>query len=146
MAFIYRRAREALVWLGPHGAPTATRVQQWLSHLIREEYWKCAWIIQEIGMATSIRVHPGRTSNPWDEFVALFKSHYHNQTSDPAVDRIHSLETLRHLSSLLDTFRDCFCAVPHDRIYAFIGMANDHLHGFMPVDYGRSLFHLYEEL
>lgn len=106
-------------------------------------------------MASNIRVHSGRTSYSWDEFIALFKSHYQNETSNTAVDRILGLETLRQtryieaeaysLSNLLDTFRDCFCAVPHDKIYSFIGMANDRFHGFMLVDYGRSLFDLYED-
>jgi hypothetical protein len=156
MAFIYRRARRVLVWLGHHQTPPESQIRSWLSHLIHEEYWKRAWIIQEIGMASSIQVLSGRAPLPWDEFVALLKKHFPVAISDIAVQRIFRLEGLRQsrykdgqtysLSSLLDTFRDCFSAVKHDKIYAFLGMANNHFNNSIPVDYRRSLSELYQDV
>jgi hypothetical protein len=49
------------------------------------------------------------------------------------------------LSDLLDTFRNSFCAVVHDKVYAFLGLANDHL-GEISVNYSKSVFELYQDV
>lgn len=77
MPFVYRRAKEVLVWLGPREPPIdlllkkdgmsslvnleATiadlsfwrSMEHWIYLMIYQEYWKRAWIIQEIGVASS---------------------------------------------------------------------------------------------
>ncbi|KAJ9657254.1 hypothetical protein H2201_008235 [Coniosporium apollinis] len=183
MAFIYGRAERVIVWLGRHqehnaacdlGAfssvglsraepnydisawnPCWTSVGPLIYRLIHEEYWKRTWIIQEIGMASNIRVHFGEKSLPWDNFLALVKWYQEENPSAQAVHYILKLGRLREsryrdgktyaLSDLLDTFRNSFCAVVHDKIYAFLGLANDHF-GEISVNYSRTAFELYQDV
>lgn len=183
MAFIYGRAKQVIVWLGQHqendttcdlGAFSSvglsrgkasydnsawdhcwTSVRPLLYQLIHEEYWKRTWIIQEIGMASNIRVYFGERSLSWDNFLALVKWY---QEQNPPIQSVHyilKLERLREsryrdgttyaLSDLLDTFRNSFCAVVHDKVYAFLGLANDHF-GEINVNYSKSVFELYQDV
>jgi hypothetical protein len=177
MAFIYSRAVEVLVWLGSHKPPDTMdkmKADHWreahkvspqeavwmplepfVYRLIHEEYWKRAWIIQEIGMASTIKVLIGTDSLPWTLFLELVRGYQTRKPTDGAASRILRLGSMREskyaggetysLSNLLDAFRDCFCSVQHDKLYAFLGMANDHFTGDIPVDYNKSTVELYQD-
>jgi hypothetical protein len=93
MTFIYSRASDVLIWLGYHKPPRWVEKSEeldwagewavahaslyphaavyWLYLLSEEEYWKRCWIIQEIGMASSIHIRIGSKSIPWVEFIKL---------------------------------------------------------------------------
>lgn len=114
----------------------------WIYRLVHQEYWKRAWIVQEIGMASKIQIYFGRQSIPWSELVKLVRF-YDRKVEDPTVGHILKLEDLRlskyrdgqaySVSNLLNTFRDSFCLVKHDKIYAFLGMAGDFVNGVITI-------------
>lgn len=64
--------------------------------------------------------------------------------NDAATESILKLENMRQskftqtnrflLQNLVGKFRDAFCALPQDKIYAFIGLANDIVNNEIPVD------------
>ncbi|KAG0647275.1 Heterokaryon incompatibility protein [Hyphodiscus hymeniophilus] len=126
-----------------------------MQRLTSEEYWKRTWIIQEIGMAKDLIVHFGNKSLPWDNFLALIMWYQEQNRSHPRVHHILELGRLREsrykdgktyaLSHLLNTFRDSFCSVIHDKVYAFLGLANDHF-GEISVNYSKSSFELYQDV
>jgi Heterokaryon incompatibility protein (HET) len=175
MTFIYRRASEVLVWLGPYQAHKKLDltkpstwisrneelnaklwpwIQAWLYQSIHAEYWKRTWIVQEIGAAPQIRVCSGRQSLLWSDFIAVVKA-YRTRLDDDRVEKILRLDRMRHLkcqgadgyslSSLIREFRDCFCENPRDKIYAFLGLAGDQFNRRLPVDYRKSLADVYED-
>lgn len=75
MALIYRNAQQVFIWLGSHKQPVdknheqklgnaknfdkgarhaaEIKLEYFLHSLIQEEYWKRAWIIQEVGVASN---------------------------------------------------------------------------------------------
>ena len=50
-----------------------------------------------------------------------------------------------HWGSLIDIFKNSFCTPPHDKIYPFLGLANDHFDNPIPVDCGNSLYEVYQD-
>jgi hypothetical protein len=179
MSFIYSRAKEVIMWMGDHRAPRWidqehslqwqkdfavskanddwTVTKYWLYLLTQEEYWKRCWIVQEVAMASKIRVMSGQSSLPWADFIQLMKLYKSKVPLDSySIDYVLKLEALREakyidgnaytLEHLLDQFGDCFCAVTLDKIFAFVGMASDCLEGCVEVDYSKSLLSAYQEL
>jgi hypothetical protein len=180
MPFIYRRAKEVLVWLGPQEPPKEVflkkdslsslsnpaaktvdhsfwrSIEYWVYQMIYQEYWKRAWIIQEIGVASKIQVCFGRKSLPWDQFIWIIKGYEIHVAREPPLANILALHKVRQskyghgetysLSNLLSAFRNTFSGLPHDKIYAFLGMANDYLGGSIPIDYDKILFELYQDV
>jgi hypothetical protein len=93
MTFIYSRASNVLIWLGYHTPPRWVAKSEeldwtggwaveraslypqaamyWLYLLGEEEFWKRCWIIQEVGMASSVQVYFGSQFIPWVEFIKL---------------------------------------------------------------------------
>jgi hypothetical protein len=112
--------------------------------LLREEYWKRAWIVPEIGVAARLQVCFGRQSLPWEDFITAIQA-YHACAGDGRANQVLNLDLLRKakftdgesfsLTSLLSKFHDCFCENPRDKIYAFLG-----------VDYNKSLNEVYEDM
>ncbi|KAL5312856.1 hypothetical protein ACEPPN_019282 [Leptodophora sp. 'Broadleaf-Isolate-01'] len=179
MAFIYRRAQNVLIWLGNHEPPAGVgrrlqrphewyddstpwkksagwkKVEPFLWQLIHREYWKRAWIIQEVGMASKIHVFYGHDSLAWTDFILWTDRYRRLNPTDVAVDRIFTLNdmwqskyrdtTMRSLGSLVDDFRDSFCERPHDKIYAFLGLAYDQFNNPIPVEYEKSLYEVYRD-
>jgi hypothetical protein len=177
MASIYSRAEEVYVRLGKHTPPRYIlefeesemsidwllgnaemywpATHYWLYRLIEEEYWKRCWIIQEIGMASNIRVFFGQHTLPWDAFIELIQL-YRRKGFKSNTERIMQLDNLRRtklngdnqwmLHSLLDTFRDSFCSENIDHIYAFMGMATDCLGECITVDYDQPLLETYRDV
>jgi hypothetical protein len=139
---------------------TWVETMYWLHQLIHEEYWKRVWIIQEIGMARTIEIYFGRRSIKWLEFYKLVDKYNQScagyPTIDPNINTIYKLDALRQnkyrggetysLSHLLKSFRDSFASVTHDKIYAFLRMANDHFDSRIPVDYTKGPFDLYRDV
>jgi hypothetical protein len=179
MSFIYERAKEVNIWLGEHpqldatcnletlaiGETSSTSVAwsscrasvEYLMHrLIHAEYWKRTWIIQEIGMANdNIKVHFGKTSLLWNDFLALVKWYQRGNPADPLVHYVLKLGRLREsrhrdgetyfFADLLNTFRNSFCSVVHDKIYAFLGMARENTRD-ISVNYTKTTFELYQDV
>jgi hypothetical protein len=179
MSFIYSRAQEVVVWLGVHKGPRwveqstiselhgnwATSkatddwsvTRYWLYLLTQEEYWKRCWIVQELAMASRIRLISGSSTLPWHEFIELLKLYKKRELlGTNAIDKVLELESLREakyfhgyscsLYQLLEQFADCFCSDNLDKIFAFVGIASDCLGGCIDVDYSKSPLALYQDL
>ena len=177
MSFIYSCADEVLVWLGHHQAPRwveNSRPTQWhgpwaedladrywgsaaywIYRLVHQEYWKRSWVVQELGMAKSVRVFFGKQNIPWAECMKLVNL-YARKLDDPAAGRILRLEELRQsrfdggeaysLFNLLNSFRDSFCAVALDKVFAFVSMATHFGDSAVPAHYTLSKFEVYRDL
>lgn len=179
VSFIYSRAREVLIWLGDYKGPRWVEqadlsnyhgdwavskatdywsvTKYWLYALTQEEYWKRCWIVQEVAMASRIRLLAGRSTLPWSDFISLLKLYKSKVPLDSAsIDNVLRLDILREakyvdgtaysLERLLETFGDCFCTIPLDKIFAFVGMASDCLDGCLNVDYSKSPLTVYQDL
>jgi hypothetical protein len=74
MDFIYSRAIGVVVWLGFPSRPDVCITTE-EEFILQNRYWTRLWIIQEIALATQIRVYIGNKSYPnskswsWDSFL-----------------------------------------------------------------------------
>ncbi len=137
-------------------------VNSFLGSLIHEGYWRRTWIIQEFIIASNFTIVFGHSSSqsatsvvPWDNFLNWVT--YYNQVvpGDTSVQFILNLDRMRRsqfrdaseftLASLIDTFQGSLCQLPHDKIYAFRGLAHDHVDGSIPVDYRKPHFEVYKD-
>ena len=100
-------------------------------------------------------VHFGTRSLSWEAFYSAVKTYKKCFPSAFATDRISTLENLRNsrqegelytLTDLISTFRDTYCRLPHDKIYAFIGMATDDSPSLIPAAYNKPLFEVYSDV
>ncbi|KAI9170633.1 Heterokaryon incompatibility protein [Paramyrothecium foliicola] len=143
-------------WAINHANAYPASAKYWLYRLLIEDYWKRTWIIQEVGMATNVQVHFGtRQSMPWTVLVRLMLW-YRSQDTTADVRNILRLDSLRNamydertsfeLSHLLTAFHDSFATVPHDKVYAFLGMANECRNGCIEVNYNKTLYEVYEDI
>jgi hypothetical protein len=143
-------------WAVAHATLYPRAAIYWLYRLSEEEYWKRCWIIQEITVASNIVVHSGSVPIPWKEFIKLGKW-YESNYAKANVKNILKLEALRHsyhsdrekftLAHTLINFRDAFCSSTHDKIFAFLGMADECLDGnCVAVDYSSSPHSLYHDI
>ncbi|CAM1511753.1 Fc.00g092660.m01.CDS01 [Cosmosporella sp. VM-42] len=143
-------------WAISYAARYPRSTMYWLYRLAEEEYWKRTWIVQEVGMASNIQVHFGhQQSIPWREFIKLMEW-YQQQDGKHKVHSILRLSALREtmyldrssfsLSYLLKSFYDSFSTVPLDKIYAFLGMANECRNGCLEVDYTKSPYEVYTDV
>jgi hypothetical protein len=178
MAFIFRRAQQAIIWLGSHQQPVDEQhekklgytknvdqrakhaaeieLEYFMHRLVHEEYWKRAWIIQEVGMASKITVNYGSGSMEWKDFIKLLNWYREQNPNDAATQAILKLDNMRRskfsqtesfsLQNLVDEFRDAFCELPHDKVYAFIGLANDTIDNEIPVNYQQSESEVYYDI
>ncbi|MCJ1388124.1 hypothetical protein MMC18_000969 [Xylographa bjoerkii] len=127
----------------------------WLFDLMHANYWKRTWVIQEIGEAVRLSVHFGKQSLSWDAFSSVVLNYRKCFPRALWTDRISEFEDLRKsrregeiyaLTDLISTFRDTFCKVSHDKIYAFLGMAADDSPNFIPAGYNKSLAEVYSDV
>ncbi|CZR65228.1 uncharacterized protein PAC_15128 [Phialocephala subalpina] len=178
MAFIYRRARQVVIWLGSHKQPVdkeheeklgyaksvdtrakhvaEIKLEYFLHGLIHEGYWNRAWIVQEVGMASKIMVSFGSEPMEWNDFVKLLNWYREKNSNDAATQSILKLDNMRRskfaqtgnfsLQNLVDEFRDAFCTLPHDKVYAFIGLANDTAENEIPINYQKSASEVYHDI
>jgi hypothetical protein len=128
----------------------------WLQQLMMEEYWKRCWVVQEIGSALSIEVYANRKPIPWNKFIELSNIFVWYSPPSDLANRVLRFDSLRKamyqdgrtyvLGQLLEDFKDSFCSVNLDKIFAFAGMAVDCEGECLPVDYAGGSAPLYEAL
>jgi hypothetical protein len=122
-------------------------------------YWYRVWIVQEISSAMDLEVRrkesisakvPGGVEKceTWDTFF-----HRVQESTAPKNQAIALADQRkgRHgdsylLANLMEACKDSLCEEPRDKIYGFVGIAHDCQDGSLPVDYGKSLFELYEDV
>lgn len=132
------------------------KLEYFLHNLIHEGYWNRAWVIQEVGMASKIIVSFGSGSMEWKDFVKLLNWYREQNPNDAATESILKLDNMRRskfaqtssfsLQNLVDEFRDAFCTLPHDKVYAFIGLANDTVEDEIPINYQKSASEVYHDI
>lgn len=137
----------------------------WIFSLMNAEYWKRCWIIQELRMASDIYVlyHVPSWSKskseaiPWDiwiHLVRLFEAQNEAWVPTHITRRVLRIEDIRHpvdtnqntFTSLLESFNDCFCSNWADKVYALIGIAEDHITDVVAANYSQSRLDMYSEL
>jgi hypothetical protein len=126
----------------------------WLYQLAHVEYWQRTWIIQEIGEAVKLTVHFGDSSLQWDAFISLvnaFRSWFPYVTETNRIELLSNLRDSKRngdiysLADLVWQFRNSFCKVPQDKLYAFLGMADDDPTSSLSATYDRSLHDVYSD-
>ena len=170
MTIIYSRAKEVVIWLGPQRLPNtvlelvdSNKIQsddmlslimndsRWIKRLLYSEYWRRVWIVQEVSMATTVRLQIGDTRMRWNDLIALART-YQNINPTNILAPIFSLERLRFkrysgetyaLKTLVRMFRENACSVVRDKIYAFVGMAADRIDVTFNIDYQESIVDVY---
>lgn len=124
----------------------------WLFGLMHANYWKRTWIIQEVGEAVRLSVHFGKQSLSWEAFVVAVATYRNCFPRAAWPNGVSALEDLRKsrregeiyaFTDLISIFRDSFCNVRHDKLYAFLGMAADDSASFIPAAYNKSLAEVY---
>ena len=127
----------------------------WLFDLMHANYWTRTWIIQEVGEAVRLTVQFGKQSMPWEAFVAAVATYRKCFPRAFWTDRVSALEGLRRyrregeiysFTDLISIFPNSFCKVPHDKIYAFLGMAADDSPNFIPAAYNKTLAQVYKDV
>jgi Heterokaryon incompatibility protein (HET) len=155
MGHIYSGAGDVLVWLGPAGdnsdaafdfLKAAERqvifpepyVNTALSLAARRNYWRRAWIRQELILAKEIVIHCGNKFATWhvfsmyvgiqteehDDFIGHLVIHRQQQVVD---DPYHPglVNKNESLLELLVKFRDAECGDIRDRIFSLLSLARD---------------------
>jgi hypothetical protein len=146
-AYIYSRAKEVIVWLGPQRIPLH---ESEFLELCNRPYWRRVWIVQEIGAATRLRVRWGNASASWDGFFQHVSARYAEPQIAPATKLFRSRHG-RHgdnflLANPMETCKDSLCEEPRDKVYGYVSIAHDSQDGSFPIDYSKSLFELYEDV
>ncbi|OJD40510.1 het domain protein [Diplodia corticola] len=116
-----------------------------LCHLVKRQYWKRVWIIQEIVLSPHIEIFCGAKTAPWDGFRYLLRSCDIRATHGHALQVAASMATplnreweMRHdtalptvveiprgfegLESVLDQFEASTCTDVRDKVYGLLGL------------------------
>ncbi|KAK4032414.1 heterokaryon incompatibility protein-domain-containing protein [Parachaetomium inaequale] len=140
----------------------ADRKWQAVHKLCQRPYWRRVWIVQEICLAQRLIVKCGEGQIPWKYISELRTSRKHIwphylsrgeaaflESTPVRLDRqrrTHQEEGGHGLWLLLEAFQDSLCKEIHDKVYGFLGLANDCGERGFPVDYSKSVFELYEDV
>lgn len=126
--------------------------------LCSKPYWTRVWIVQEVGAAADLEIHwdikPKNSkklvpkSESWNSF---FEEKRLAGTASNRATELAKQREGRHgdaflLANLIEASADALCELPHDKIYGFVAIAHDCEDGSFPVDYGKSLWKLYEDV
>ena len=201
MGTLYNQAKEVIVWLGPEKdgsdiaisfiknsvvPPTRGLSSDLSSHLfseegcsildlVKREYWRRVWIIQEVFRARKIIIHCGHEKLQWKDFAKFFRhvrtipeslfqhfSKFYPRESitalchNPATTLTdHRTTRYQDLETLLMSYDGTFCCDPRDKVYALLGLAGRRLtsrsqklvgQNWLTIDYSRSARDLFQEL
>jgi len=165
LAMSHLRKLSALLYDKPKPSvgQMARSPQKWaaLLNLLEKSYWSRVWIVQEIGLAKEIQVICGEDQVPWAVVQDLIQC---LETIDPAIlpkaavfvksslpaklqkHRIAHENGSCTLSGLLEDCAESLCTVPHDKIYGFLGLANDCRGEDFLIDYEKSTLELHADV
>ena len=137
----------------------------WIFSMMNAEYWKRCWVIQELRMASDIYVlyhvpnwYMSKSEAVpwviWIHLVRLFEAQNEAWVPKHITRRVLRIEDIRHpvdtkqntFTSLLESFNDCFCSNWADKVYALIGIAEDHMTDVVAANYSQSRMNMYSEL
>jgi Heterokaryon incompatibility protein (HET) len=198
MGTIYAYVSEVLVWLGSHfkmsepafeflddiynrldneeyieqSITSQSNIQAWeaVSNLFRRDYWGRVWVIQEINLVASIKVHCGSSSMAWPKMAAVkdilrkrFGPLLHNAscTWRPLRNLHQSIQFKGPQSLLIDRQRDGnnvqvlelgdallmhrlkHATDPRDKVYALVGLTTAQGDPEYIIDYTLSVRQVY---
>ncbi|GKU07398.1 het protein [Fusarium langsethiae] len=130
----------------PELSRTEVTVRNLAIDLCNDAYWKCLWIIQEIGLAQEIKVCFGNSAVEWKQFTHFLRMH--NLGSDGPVrlerqreERYTGSNTLLHL---LSAHREAECQDRKDKVYGLLGMASDAR--CFNIDYNKSRLEIWTDV
>ena len=155
MKLIYSRAKSVIAWIGKSSADSSqamaalrrmpskssrARDTIWekLENLFARPYWKRIWIIQELAVATEVKVACGRDWVMWEELGAANKA-YERRLVEMALDKTNYsyIKNISHFRkkirdrapiSLLEAMsnsQQALSSVPHDKVFALLGLCQD---------------------
>lgn len=144
MDFIYSRAIGVVIWLGFPSRPDVCITTE-EEFILQNKYWTRLWIIQDIALATQIRVYIGNKSYPnskswsWDSFLTTL-----GPMTPPIIRKLDEKRRDQHgpanqLERLLEDFQAAEYKMPRDKIFGFLGLAHDCQDGSIEPDYTRPL-------
>ncbi|KAK5689813.1 hypothetical protein LTR97_012572 [Elasticomyces elasticus] len=162
MGSIYSHAQRVLVWLGlateasreafdfllrsnqnsPRNRGALVEDRGWVAmkDLYQRVYWKRVWIVQEVTLAKQAVLVCGHTETPWQYISELRKARNHIWPQNlSSGERDFRQDTIARLD-------DVRCYEIHDKIYGFLGLANDNSSATIPVDYSKSVQQLFEDV
>jgi hypothetical protein len=175
MPFIYNRAERVIIWLGLPSAlqerskkkkpiryksdseesesvekkDEVTVLFEDMPYLCGLEYWRRAWIVQEIGLSRDLRVHYGSSFVKWETFMSLMHRSGASR-STKIISKLDANRRERHASQTLERllidFQTSKCQDTRDRVYAFLGLAHDCLDGNFQADYTKTTTQIYFDL
>ena len=127
-----------------------------LGHLLRRDWWKRMWVIQETMLSPNPIIKCGREETGFEKFVALRNMHWDSEQAD--LERFRSLRNLWRdcpmaplmwynwrewvggsLSSWLVDVAAFQCLYPRDKIYALLGLINHHIKDQVMVEYDSAI-------
>ena len=144
-----------------HGLPTRDH-PQWdaLVHLSRLPYFTRVWVIQEVSVASKVLMIWGETEFDMLDFTSAISWASRNncafstdvepaKDSKPGLDAAPFMVVSRPSGSLLQLLtrtEACQASDPRDKVYALLGLVDDHLGDLLPLlkaDYTRPLARAY---
>jgi hypothetical protein len=101
-------------------------------YVLHNDYWNRAWVIQEIILANSVIISLDATTLPLRHFCERMHQIpvYIWQTPFEQFDTLgshdgHAVLRGKSLLLLLHWFRDKQCSIPHDRVFALLGICHE---------------------
>jgi hypothetical protein len=127
-----------------------------LKHLCSREYWNRLWIIQEIILASSIQIHCGNLSSPWNPFRRAVLCHEQElgfrdlivvklcRRKD--IEKSDLSSTKESLLSLMMQHREAKCSDIRDKVYGIHSTAWECCREAVPADYSCTAYELSRRL
>lgn len=155
MKLSYSRVKSVIAWIGKSSedssqAMAALRrmpaessrardtIWEKLENLFARPYWKRIWIIQELAVATEVKVVCGRDWVLWEELGAANEAYECRLAQMARVKTNYSyIENISHFRkktrdkmpiSLLEAIfnsQQALSSVPHDKVFALLGLCQD---------------------
>lgn len=144
---------------------------QQLATICDNEYWNRMWIMQEVVLAVQLFLLYGTNSVAWSKLchfdrMIRYQVAFHLSFSDQILAQLDTIQhshvwklsaltstemqrggaRSRHLQPLIETTMHCSCLDPRDKLYGLLGLTDDFFMKGFPVEYGCSVFHLYEQV
>ena len=127
-----------------------------VENMFRRPYWNRVWIVQEIVLGIDVQVTCGSKSIPWD--VLLCDSVNRLGQQGHLLNRLHSSMPARlhiqrqnkrlyrcTLFQMLTSCRDSLSSDRRDKVFAFLGIADDCSNGQLQADYSKSVYAVCQE-
>ena len=135
------------------------RFLQALQRFAERTYWSRIWIVQELVLAKEVVLMCGNSTLLWRRIEDFFKRFLPHKIEaawqfSPQLTTLGQVLATRNCSNtlwqLFDRFGDKDCSIPHDKIYALLGMAEDY---YTPkrtyelsIDYNSTIFDLFYQV